>query len=111
MIRRPPRSTLFPYTTLFRSVNKLKGDSAVRDIQSLPDSGHLYAAHVINDLWKETRGEAIIVTDVGQHQMWEAQYYHHNHPRTLITSRVLSTMDFALPAAIGAKFAKPDSEV
>src|SRR3989475_9421374 len=171
MIRRPPRSTLFPYTTLFRSVTgdlrtyaksarkihieidraeinknvkvdaalvgdatevlerltthivtrahrawirhiaELKGDSAVRDIQSLPDTGHLYAAHVINDIWKETHGEAIVVTDVGQHQMWEAQYYHHNRPRTLITSGGLGTMGFALPAAIGAKFAKPDAEV
>ena len=89
----------------------LRGDSAVRDIQSLPDSGHLYAAHVINDLWKETRGEAIVVTDVGQHQMWEAQYYHHDQPRTLITSGGLGTMGFALPAAIGAKFAKPGADV
>jgi acetolactate synthase I/II/III large subunit len=92
-------------------IRDLKGDSAVRDIQSLPDTGHLYAAHVISDLWKETRGEAIVVTDVGQHQMWEAQYYHHNQPRTLITSGGLGTMGFALPAAIGAKFAKPDAEV
>ncbi len=92
-------------------IRELKGDSAVRDIQSLPDNGHLYAAHVINDLWQETRGEAIVVTDVGQHQMWEAQYYHHNQPRTLITSGGLGTMGFALPAAIGAKFAKPGSEV
>ena len=92
-------------------IKELKGDSAVRDIQSLPDNGHLYAAHVINDIWKETRGEAIVVTDVGQHQMWEAQYYHHNQPRTLITSGGLGTMGFALPAAVGAKFAKPDSEV
>src|SRR6266849_3039507 len=99
------------HTSWVRHITELKGDSAVRDIQSLPDSGHLYAAHVINDLWKETRGEAIIVTDVGQHQMWEAQYYHHNRPRTLITSGGLGTMGFALPAAIGAKFAKPDSEV
>jgi acetolactate synthase-1/2/3 large subunit len=89
----------------------LKGDSAVRDIQSLPDSGHLYAAHVINDLWKVTGGNAIVVTDVGQHQMWEAQYYHHNAPRTLITSGGLGTMGFALPAAIGAKMARPDAEV
>src|SRR5437899_2508207 len=92
-------------------ITEMKGDSAVRDIQSLPDTGHLYAAHVINDLWKETAGDAIVVTDVGQHQMWEAQYYHHNRPRTLITSGGLGTMGFALPAAIGAKFAKPDSEV
>jgi acetolactate synthase-1/2/3 large subunit len=94
-----------------RHIASLKGDSAVRDIQSLPDTGHLYAAHVINDLWKETRGEAIVVSDVGQHQMWEAQYYHHNRPRTLVTSGGLGTMGFALPAAIGAKFAKPESEV
>jgi acetolactate synthase-1/2/3 large subunit len=92
-------------------IKELKGDSAVRDIQSLPDSGHLYAAHVINDLWKVTKGGAIVVTDVGQHQMWEAQYYHHDQPRTLITSGGLGTMGFALPAAIGAKFARPDAEV
>jgi len=92
-------------------IRELKGDSAVRDIQGLPDNGHLYAAHVINDLWKETKGEAIVVTDVGQHQMWEAQYYHHNRPRTLVTSGGLGTMGFATPAAIGAKFAKPDADV
>jgi acetolactate synthase I/II/III large subunit len=97
--------------TWLSHIKELKGDSAVRDIQSLPDSGHLYAAHVINDLWKTTQGNAIVVTDVGQHQMWEAQYYHHNEPRTLITSGGLGTMGFALPAAIGAKFAKPDAEV
>jgi acetolactate synthase-1/2/3 large subunit len=94
------------------SIDKLKGDSAVRDIQNLPDSGHLYAAHVINDLWRQTRdGNTIVVTDVGQHQMWEAQYYKHERPRSLITSGGLGTMGFALPAAIGAKVACPDSEV
>jgi acetolactate synthase-1/2/3 large subunit len=92
-------------------IDSLKGDAAVRDIQNLPDSGHLYAAHVIHDLWRETRGEAIVVTDVGQHQMWEAQYYHHDRPRSLITSGGLGTMGFALPAAIGAKMACPDAEV
>jgi len=94
------------------SIDKLKGDSAVRDIQNLPDSGHLYAAHVINDLWRQTRdANTIVVTDVGQHQMWEAQYYKHEHPRSLITSGGLGTMGFALPAAIGAKVACPDAEV
>src|SRR4029450_12022677 len=92
-------------------IASMKGDTAVRDIQRLPDNGHLYAAHVINDIWRLTGGNAIIATDVGQHQMWEAQYYHHNDPRTLITSGGLGTMGFALPAAIGAKFAQPDAEV
>ncbi|MBM2848872.1 MAG: ilvB [Anaerolineales bacterium] len=92
-------------------INEMKGDSAVRDIQSLPDTGHLYAAHVINDLWRSTEGKAIVVSDVGQHQMWEAQYYRHNDERSLITSGGLGTMGFALPAAVGAKFACPEKEV
>jgi acetolactate synthase-1/2/3 large subunit len=92
-------------------VRASKGESAVRDIQNLPDDGHLYAAHVIHDLWRATGGDAIIVTDVGQHQMWEAQYYRHERPRSLITSGGLGTMGFALPAAIGAKMACPDAEV
>ena len=95
----------------FDYIAQLRGDSAVRDIQNLPDNGHLYAAHVINDLWRETHGKAVVVTDVGQHQMWEAQYYKHDDPRTLITSGGLGTMGFALPAAIGAKMAQPDAEV
>jgi len=92
-------------------IQALKGDVAVRDIQNLPDNGHLYAAHVINDLWRLTDGEALVVTDVGQHQMWEAQYYKHDRSRSLITSGGLGTMGFALPAAIGAKIACPDAEV
>jgi acetolactate synthase-1/2/3 large subunit len=93
------------------SIDVMKGDSAVRDIQNLPDNGHLYAAHVINDLWRLTDGDAVVVTDVGQHQMWEAQYYKHDKSRSLITSGGLGTMGFALPAAIGAKVARPDAEV
>jgi len=94
-----------------KKIDASKGASAVRDIKNLPDLGHLYAAHVIHDIWRMTGGNAIVVTDVGQHQMWEAQYYHHEQPRTLITSGGLGTMGFALPAAIGAKFACPDREV
>jgi acetolactate synthase-1/2/3 large subunit len=92
-------------------IDTLKGDSAVRDILSLPDNGRLLAAQVINDLWRITEGKALVVSDVGQHQMWEAQYYKHDHPRGLITSGGLGTMGFALPAAIGARFARPDAEI
>jgi acetolactate synthase I/II/III large subunit len=92
-------------------IASLKGDSAVRDIQALPPCGRLYAAHVIHDLWRLTEGNALVVTDVGQHQMWEAQYYKHDRPRQLVTSGGLGTMGFALPAAIGAKFALPSEGV
>jgi acetolactate synthase-1/2/3 large subunit len=92
-------------------IDELKGDSSVRDIQGLPDQGRLYAAHVIHDLWRLTEGKALVVTDVGQHQMWEAQYYKHDHPRKLLTSGGLGTMGFALPAAIGARFACPDDDI
>ena len=97
-------------------VNKMKGDASVRDIINLPDNGHLYAAHVIHDIWSEARAsgrlaQTLIVTDVGQHQMWEAQYFRHDTPRSLITSGGLGTMGFGLPAAIGAKFACPEKDV
>jgi acetolactate synthase-1/2/3 large subunit len=88
-----------------------KGDTAVRDIREMPDSGRLFAAHVIHDLWRFTEGKALVVTDVGQHQMWEAQYYKHDHPRKLLTSGGLGTMGFALPAAMGARMACPNDEV
>jgi acetolactate synthase-1/2/3 large subunit len=99
-----------------QEINASKGTAAVRDIINLPDNGHLYAAHVIHDIWKEARAagrldDTIIVTDVGQHQMWEAQYFKHEAPRSLVTSGGLGTMGFALPAAIGAKAAQPEKDV
>lgn len=84
-------------------ISELKGDSSVRDIQRLPDDGHLWAAHVINDLWNLTDENTLVVSDVGQHQMWEAQYFKHDRPNTLLTSGGLGTMGFALPAALGAR--------
>ena len=99
------------HTPWLERIRSWRGDSAVRDIKNLPDDGHLYAAHVMHDLWKITEGKAVVVTDVGQHQMWEAQYYHHDGERSLITSGGAGTMGFALPAAIGAKLACPDAEV
>src|SRR5437868_1105596 len=99
-----------------REINSMKGDASVRDIINLPDNGHLYAAHVIHDIWREAQSagrlaQTVIVTDVGQHQMWEAQYFRHDIERSLITSGGLGTMGFALPAAIGAKAACPDKDV
>ena len=93
------------------AITRMKGDAAVRDIQNLPDAGVLCAAHVIHDIWRLTGGRAILATDVGQHQMWAAQYYRHDEPRSLITSGGLGTMGFALPAAVGAKVGRPDEEV
>jgi len=86
-------------------------DGSERDILNQEANGKLLGAQVINDLWKFTGGEAITVTDVGQHQMLEAQYYPHQRPATLITSGGLGTMGFGFPAAIGAKFGRPDEEV
>ncbi|HET7293375.1 MAG TPA: biosynthetic-type acetolactate synthase large subunit [Vicinamibacteria bacterium] len=92
-------------------IGRGRADTRARDILHQPDGGRLYAAHVIHDLWRATSGDALVVTDVGQHQMWEAQYYAHERPRSLITSGGLGTMGFALPAAIGAKLARPEAEV
>ena len=86
-------------------------DSSERDILNYDTPGKLLTAQVINDLWKHTGGDAITVTDVGQHQMLEAQYYPHLRPSTLLTSGGLGTMGFGFPAAIGAKFGKPEEEV
>ncbi len=80
-------------------------------VRNAVDNGKLYAPHAIADICKYTNGEAVTVTDVGQHQMWEAQYYPHARPRTMLTSGGLGTMGFGFPAAIGAKFACPEEEV
>ena len=108
--------TTSPQNSWLQQINASKGTAAVRDILTLPDNGHLYAAHVINDIWREAvaagrEHQTVIVTDVGQHQMWEAQYFKHEAPRSLVTSGGLGTMGFALPAAIGAKAACPEKDV
>ena len=71
----------------------------------------LTGPYVIEELYRVTKGDAIVVTDVGQHQMWAAQYYKYKEPRTLITSGGLETMGYGLGAAIGAKFGRPDKVV
>ncbi|MGT2949120.1 acetolactate synthase large subunit [Streptococcus devriesei] len=67
--------------------------------------------HAIETIGKLTKGEAIVITDVGQHQMWAAQFYPYKNERQIITSGGLGTMGFGIPAAVGAKLANPDKEV
>ncbi len=92
-------------------IREWQEDGDERDILHHDTPGKLLGAQVINDLWKYTGGESVTVSDVGQHQMLEAQYYPHQRPATMITSGGLGTMGFGLPAAIGAKFGKPEEEV
>ena len=93
-----------------KTVSAWEGESQARDIINL-HTEILYGAQVIHALWRETNGDAIIVTDVGQHQMLEAQYYNHEEPNTLLTSGGLGTMGFSLPAAIGASFSRKDKDI
>jgi acetolactate synthase-1/2/3 large subunit len=111
LLRIVPRAVAAELGAWHARIADLKDAASTRDIQLTPEENRFHAAHVIHDLWRITRGRAIVVTDVGQHQMWEAQYYRHERPRTLITSGGLGTMGFALPAAIGARLACPDEEI
>ena len=92
-------------------IAKWRAESEARDILSWPDDGKLYTARVINEIWKVTKGDAIVNTGVGQHQMWTAQYYQFEQPNRLITSGGAGTMGFGLPATIGAWFADPEQVV
>jgi len=73
--------------------------------------GGLKAQHVIDELYKLTKGEATVTTDVGQHQMWTAQFYNFKRPDQWITSGGAGTMGFGFPAAIGAQFGQPKNTV
>ncbi len=72
---------------------------------------HISSQEAIEVLYEESKGEAILTTGVGQHQMWAAQYYRFKEPRSYISSLGLGTMGFGYPAALGAKVARPDKEV
>ncbi len=73
--------------------------------------GKLRAQHVIERISEKTKGNAVVITDVGQHQMWVSQYYKFNNPRSHLTSGGLGTMGFSVPAAIGAAFAVQDKPI
>ncbi len=92
-------------------INDEKIGNDEQDSTFLKNSHALNAPQVIHDLWSLTHENSIVVADVGQHQMWTAQYYKFEQPRTMFTSGGLGTMGFSLPAGIGVKFARPDSDV
>lgn len=71
----------------------------------------LTGPYVVEEIYRQTKGEALIVTEVGQHQMWAAQYYKFTKPRTLLTSGGLGTMGYGLGASLGAKLGRPDKTV
>jgi acetolactate synthase-1/2/3 large subunit len=92
-------------------INLWKTETDARSIMNWEEDGKLYVSHLIADIWKATGGGAIVTTDVGQHQMWAAQYYFLEKPNRWITSGGAGTMGFGLPSAIGAWFAAKDQEI
>ena len=105
---------------IVQKIKPKKNEAWVKYIQSLKEKNPLRfnqsktvikPQYMIHRLWEKTGGNAIISTDVGQHQMWAAQYYLFNKPRRWLTSGGLGTMGFGFPAALGAKIAAPEKEV
>ena len=93
----------------FRELNEIENKKIIQ--KEFNPSGELVMGEVVHQLSEMTKGEAVIVTDVGQHQMTTARYYEYKNPRTNITSGGAGTMGFALPAAIGAKLGAPEKQV
>ena len=92
-------------------IEQWKSDTDQRDLLA-QETEDLVPPFVIRQLWYLTNeGDCTVISDVGQHQMWEAQYFPHTKQRSLVTSGGLGTMGFALPAAIGVQIGRPDEEV
>ena len=91
-------------------IEEWRRETASRNVLN-QETDELIPQYVIRQIWHATGGQAIMVSDVGQNQMWEAQYFLHDKPRSLLSSGGLGTMGFALPAAIGAQMGHPDQMV
>ena len=110
LTRRVQRTVRPGWLAEFRECDRIEFEQVIRKDRA-PDSGRLRMAEVIHALSERTEGRAIIVTDVGQHQMATARYYRFSETDTYVTSGGLGTMGFGVPAAIGAKIGRPDREV
>ena len=96
------------YTEWFKKIKKWKKEFP---LDYNRDTDDILPQAVVEELYKQTNGEAVIVPGVGQHQMWSAQFYQYSFPRQLLTSGGLGTMGFGLPSAMGAKVAVPEKTV
>jgi acetolactate synthase-1/2/3 large subunit len=94
----------------FRICDKTEYEKVIK-METLPETGKIRMGEVVNLVSDLTKGDAVIVTDVGQNQMVAARYYKFTEPKSLVTSGGMGTMGFGLPAAIGAKIGNPDKQV
>ena len=101
----------YDHEAWMQQISEWKDDTKERSIMSWRDDGKLYTAHAIRALWTATNGDSLVVTGVGQHQMWAAQYYEFEKPYRLLTSGGAGTMGYGVPAALGAWFAHKDEDV
>jgi len=104
------KNSFEPWIREFRIHDKTEYDKVIKP-EIKPGSGEIRMGEVVNLVSDMTKGDAIIVTDVGQNQMQVARYYKFSQPNSLVTSGGMGTMGFGLPAAIGAKIGKPDKQV
>ena len=105
-------------TRLNQRIEKHEHKEWIKEIETISEEHPLKyneegltGPYVIEQIYKVTEGNAIITTDVGQHQMWAAQYYRYKDPRTFLSSGGLGTMGYGVGAAIGAKVGRPDKVV